>query len=893
MSKLRNYRVGELPDVAIKPADLLAPLAQLAQHDPRIAKDVFVRLWRATVGAMHTGSGSIERLRGGVKALLRSKRGCSVFVACLHELALSGDELGWLVETEEDAVRLAVTARESGNLHTGVRLLEQLMLVHEGGGARGGGGGGKRSRTVGAADAREADPMALCMRLQLVELYHALGEEDIVRGLSAEVARAAELAPLERALAAQSRGDAAASLEQFDIALKLLDESGRRTARERSLALAGRHTSLLQLGRWHDLKAEMHVKMAAAARDGGGGDGRWAAPGAEAWLHMWVVAHCKTSAAEGTGWGCWPRVEGGPDPQRDEAALLGDGLGSLGLGLGHVPRSRALYPNPNPSPGPNPDATPSLPKACTSASSGSRATRAAAPSVRSARCSPRAPRYPLPSPPFSPFRRGSPEIMLRAPPPQAFVAQWATLHPLATAARRRELRPLQMLAELGETVALLQDSSRPLLQRASGGGYELGTSVQALIDLWGHRVPSATHQDVSVWDDLLCCRKRLLATLEKKLDDDLGDRVFEETEQAAVRTRFAEARHGCLLSLLEHTAQAAREQGNFDAAHNYLVQAGHARRALGLPQGLEAKVEILRLKLEKPRARLVASGAGAEEWAAQVRDVHDRAKALADTFSDAPAKHRAALAVLTAGAAWDRLPLEEAAEVAVRGAAALTSNGSASLSLDNAALVDGACDTMRTAVGAAAEARAQGQLTPARMAATRLELADCCDRAAARQPGKAQQLTATAIQQVFRAMRDDHASAAARNRLVSALAAARDHPALYEKVVEWALLPPCWTALGWTGQLVAMLNEPHGACAAPLLLQLAERYPQAVYFPFQARRSVELRACLCPRAPRKRLPPLRSSPLPLAGEPCRAREAWAGVGRSAGCGGEAAGRAAA
>ena len=388
VSKLRSYRIGEMPDVAIKPADLLAPLAQLAQHDPRIAKDVFVRLWRAAVGAMHTGSGDLEKLRGGVKALLRSQRGCSVFVACLHELALSGDELGWLVETEEDAVRLAVTARKSGNLHTGVRLLEQLMLGHEGGGARGsGGGGGKRSRTVGAADAREADPMALCMRLQLVELYHALGEEDIVRGLSAEVARAAELAPLEAALAAQSRGDAAVSLGQFDSALQLLDASGRGAARERSLTLAGRHASLLQLGRWEELKLEMDGKMAAAtARDSGSGDSRWAAPGAETWLHMWVVAHCKTSAAAGTGWGRWPRVEGGPDPQRDEAALLEKGMGSY-LGL---------YPNPNPDQ--NPNVTPSLPKACTSASS-AWLTRAAAPSVRSARCSPRAPRYSFPPPP--------------------------------------------------------------------------------------------------------------------------------------------------------------------------------------------------------------------------------------------------------------------------------------------------------------------------------------------------------------------------------------------------------------------------------------------------------------------------------------------------------------
>ena len=460
-----------------------------------------------------------------------------------------------------------------------------------------------------------------------------------------------------------------------------------------------------------------------------------------------------------------------------------------------------------------------------------------------------------------------------APPPQAFVAQWATLHPLATAARRRELRPLQMLTELGETVALLQDSSKPLLQKASGGGYELGTSVRALIDLWGHRMPSATHQDVSVWDDLLCCRRRLLATLETKLDKDLNAKVFEEGEQAAVRARFGEARHGCLLSLLEHSAQAAREQGNFDAAGKYLRQGSQARKALGLKQGLEAKVEILRLKLETDRARRVASFAGAEQWAAQVRDVHERAKGLTGKSSDAPAKHRAALAVLTAAAAWDCLQVEEAAEAGARGAVFLHSGGPVGLSLSASALVDGACDTMRTAVGAAEEARAQGQLTPARMAATRLELADCCDRAAARQPGKAQQLTATAIEQVFRAMRDDHASAAARNRLVSALAAARDHPALYADVARWALLPPCWTALGWTGQLVAMLNEPHGVCAAPLLLHLAERYPQAVYFPFQARSSAPCGLRAGRRAPvvgsraRFALVPLRSARRPSLAVP--------------------------
>ena len=87
------------------------------------------------------------------------------------------------------------------------------------------------------------------------------------------------------------------------------------------------------------------------------------------------------------------------------------------------------------------------------------------------------------------------------------------------------------------------------------------------------------------------------------------------------------------------------------------------------------------------------------------------------------------------------------------------------------ALIDGACATMRSAVGAAEEA----QLAPQRMAALRLELADCCERAAASTfvaDTQGQQLTATAIEQVFKAMNDDNSCAAARNRLVSALALA-------------------------------------------------------------------------------------------------------------------------
>ena len=80
-------------------------------------------------------------------------------------------------------------------------------------------------------------------------------------------------------------------------------------------------------------------------------------------------------------------MEGGPDPQRDAAVLMTDGLGAY-LGLERLAR--------------NDD-------------SGSRLDAGAV---------------------------GATSALL-APSAKAFVTQWATLHPLATAARRRELRPLQ------------------------------------------------------------------------------------------------------------------------------------------------------------------------------------------------------------------------------------------------------------------------------------------------------------------------------------------------------------------------------------------------------------------------------------------------------------------
>ena len=195
----------------------------------------------------------------------------------------------------------------------------------------------------------------------------------------------------------------------------------------------------------------------------------------------------------------------------------------------------------------------------------------------------------------------------------------------------------------------------------------------------------------------------------------------------------------------QRTAQAAREQGNFDASEFYLKEASKERVALGLKLGLKERVEVLRLYLERGRARLVAPEQW-QEWQETVSTVHDKLQTLAGKSADAPAEQRVALAMLSTTAAWDRVAVvEEAADAESAG----PSHGLNTLSCAASKLVDQACDTMREAVAAAGQAQASGQMTAARMAAVRLKFADCCDRAAKRKPGNAQQFTATSIEQVW------------------------------------------------------------------------------------------------------------------------------------------------
>ena len=492
VAAFRSYRKGELPDIQIGARDLLAPLQALVHHDSLVAKLTFGQLYTAVCReqlGVHTSA--IGDLHAGVAALLHTRQGGPAFVGCLHELALSesGSDLLWL---PADAV--ADSARQSGNLHSGIRILERHLLSSDSHAGGTGGRAGKRGRTSSAADAGSAASegersVAMGVKSHLADLYRGIGDEDVVRGISAEIASSDMV---RGALIAEARGDASEALALYSAALDEPRGGGGggggggdsgEGGWERALATRGALAARSLLSQWTEIGHTTRLQMAQACLPPAGGEeDSTDAPKAttfkgslsQAWVRLWVVSHAKEAGrADGVGWGTWPgslsasdggstssyqHPPGAPQPRRDAGKLLEAGHASLllldRLASEDLNGLRALLP----------------------------------------RCV------------------------------HAFVRRWATLHPLAEAARLVELRTLQIFAEAAELTVLLEEVP-PFVEDEASGAWLRSPAHRALLRTWSTRMPSVAHHDTSAWDDLICSRQRMLATLRQATERALGEQV--------------------------------------------------------------------------------------------------------------------------------------------------------------------------------------------------------------------------------------------------------------------------------------------------------------------------------------------------------------------------------
>jgi hypothetical protein len=591
VNMLRQYRIGELPDVSITSRDIVEPLQALVHADALCARDVYMALFASVLGKeAGGGDGGSDfdaalELRARFSDMLQSSRGTTSFAGTVLLLCARYPLIA------PPAAVVGHAARRSLSFQAGILMLEEQLLVCD----------ADQSTTRSVAVVRDAIgqhgkrrmidqtrdelqqsllPSEQAQRaawLELGALYKALGEADIVTGVNSE--HVARLQATRDALAAVARGD-------FARAEKLFNKARGAIAVKQSASASAAVESSPHVG---------GDKKRARPSEADGADSSATVSGVSAEERAMLSSEQLDALAQIGRWSKMAAVIS--DECRDPVALLSAGGEPLLVAQSWVRlavRDRARWPELWRT-------IDRLPAARRAELEGSWLPAELA----------------LVSVARHDFERA--EYVVRRFR-RAFLDAWPRFHPLARAARRIYLRRLQPVAEIEEFLVLArrigimqaasgeaaaaavaaiandealddEDVDAPpndaaLVPARAGGSAHVTPAVAAklhrrLLRRWRRRLP-ALDDSTSSWDDVACVRDTLLDKLRSVANDeaeralvvvDSGAEVLSAAERErnhriwrGIATQLAAER----CNLLRLMAHGATRQGNLAAADEYL-----------------------------------------------------------------------------------------------------------------------------------------------------------------------------------------------------------------------------------------------------------------------------------------------------------------------------------
>ncbi|XP_024384636.1 uncharacterized protein [Physcomitrium patens] len=250
---MRQYRTGELPDIEIKHADIVGPLAALAERDPTFAR-LLLRILCSAVYSLPSGGQDIKaEVRLGLEAALRQTHNGISFVGCAEALCLEDPEI-WI-----SPKIMGSASRKSTNYHSGIMLLEK-QIMNETFPEPEPNVSSKRQKGKGGQANRLPRPLEDAW-LELAELYKALGENDIVLGLFGT--HVAKHEKTRRALEIQLGGDLRQALDLYDQVIAIYEDgslSGDITKSEIDIWYNQRLACLADLNEWEVLMGEIEYE---------------------------------------------------------------------------------------------------------------------------------------------------------------------------------------------------------------------------------------------------------------------------------------------------------------------------------------------------------------------------------------------------------------------------------------------------------------------------------------------------------------------------------------------------------------------------------------------------------------------------------------------------------
>ena len=484
---MRKYREGELPDIEIKPADILKPLCVLVQHDQVIARYAFYELSNLVLRTV-ADRDTLSEVSEAVKAML-DESPCTnpSFVSVLHDvLEVVLNKSGGTIIVPPQTV--AQSAARSGALHTGILLLENTLsalAVAAAAAQRGG-----EEEEMRDPEEMGPDPEAALKEnteqcwSQLAQLYRRAGETDVVKGIYEK--NFSKQPQTIRALEYELVGRYDKALSEFNDALRILDAHGpwpggkSPSTSECDLWENGRLDCMAKLLQWKPLSDNV---LAEVSPGYSGADGEALPPVQtlrklfdEKYSDVYLGHFVKSQLRLRERWSYLKEfvvASSSISDSTDVAAAAQKRRGLLEDKFG-------------------PDLT---------------LLTIAGGDLDNARYA---------------VRRNVSE----------FVGSWARLHPLAVEARRESLEVLQRITEARE----LLDACK---RRGSRGGEACDSlALQGLLDKWHARTPVVP--DISTWDDIASARSVYLEQLSDRYEGVVGKSYFVK-EKSNVLYAMAEA----------------------------------------------------------------------------------------------------------------------------------------------------------------------------------------------------------------------------------------------------------------------------------------------------------------------------------------------------------------
>ena len=122
---MRQYRVGDLPDIQIDYKDVLLPLMALVRRDSTIATEVFVEIFTEIYINTLDEDRRLKLGKGISNILIQSVKYDYGVINCMHRVAI---ELLKIDQFSIDAEIIARTGKHSMSFQTSLILLEETIL---------------------------------------------------------------------------------------------------------------------------------------------------------------------------------------------------------------------------------------------------------------------------------------------------------------------------------------------------------------------------------------------------------------------------------------------------------------------------------------------------------------------------------------------------------------------------------------------------------------------------------------------------------------------------------------------------------------------------------------------------------------------------------------------